>query len=172
MIVPLFHGFIVRKQLNNVTMKQYKFGFTLIELLVVIAIIGMLSALLLPNFMGARERARDAQRKSDIKAIQKAFELYKTDQLEASYPATLPTANQCWTSGGSGLSCPAGTIYMNKFPAPPNNVGSSTYIYSRPTTRTYTLCACLENTADPDNQTCPVECSCSDGKKCYYVNQP
>jgi len=38
-----------------------KKAFTLIELLVVIAIIGMLSALFLPNFMGARERARDAK---------------------------------------------------------------------------------------------------------------
>jgi general secretion pathway protein G len=57
-----------------------KKGFTLIELLVVIAIIGMLSALLVPNFMGARERARDAQRKSDLKQIQKALEMYRQDQ--------------------------------------------------------------------------------------------
>ncbi len=50
--------------------------FTLIELLVVIAIIGMLSALLLPNFMGAREMSLVIQqRKSDLKQIQKAFEM-------------------------------------------------------------------------------------------------
>jgi general secretion pathway protein G len=61
-----------------------KKGFTLIELLVVIAIIGMLSALLVPNFMGARERARDAQRKSDLKQIQKALEMYRQDQTSLS----------------------------------------------------------------------------------------
>src|SRR3989339_1353879 len=98
-------------------------SFTLIELLVVIAIIGSLSALFLPNFMAARERARDSQRKSDLRQIQKAFELYKQDQTSAAFPATLPTANQCWTSGGSGATCPAGNIYMNKFPADPNRVG-------------------------------------------------
>ncbi|PIU36636.1 prepilin-type cleavage/methylation domain-containing protein, partial [Candidatus Roizmanbacteria bacterium CG07_land_8_20_14_0_80_34_15] len=57
-----------------------KHGFTLIELLVVIAIIGSLSALFLPNFMAARERARDTQRKSDLRQIQKALEMHKQDQ--------------------------------------------------------------------------------------------
>jgi len=40
-MVSLFHGFIVKKQWNNVAMKQYKFGFTLIETIVVIAVIGL-----------------------------------------------------------------------------------------------------------------------------------
>lgn len=142
-----------------------RIGFTLIELLVVIAIIGMLSGLLLPNFMSARERARDSQRKSDIKAIQKVLELYKGDQIDSSYPDTgsLPNAGEPFVNG---------TItYMNKFPEPPNNEGSSTYLYSSPTNRTYTLCACLENSADPDGQTCPGACNCG-SYKCYYVNQP
>ena len=68
-----------------------KKAFTLIELLVVIAIIGSLSALFLPNFMAVRERARDSQRKSDLKQIQKAFELYKQDQTPTAFPETLPT---------------------------------------------------------------------------------
>jgi general secretion pathway protein G len=149
---------------------NFKKGFTLIELLVVIAIIGGLAALFLPNFMAARERARDSQRKADIKSIQKALEMYKTDQLDTSYPPAI--------TAGSSLSNGT-TIYMNKIPVPPNNTsdasGITTYTYARSATsvRAYTLCGCLENKADSEGQTCPVGiCSCGTGYKCYYVNQP
>lgn len=58
--------------------KQKK-GFTLIELLVVIAIIGILSAIGLVALNGARERARDAKRKSDLSQISTALVIYSDD---------------------------------------------------------------------------------------------
>lgn len=61
-------------------------GFTLIELLVVIAIIGLLATLAVVSFSNAREKARDAKRKSDLRQISKALELYY-DQ-HGSYPLT------------------------------------------------------------------------------------
>ena len=67
-------------------MKNKK-GFTLIELLVVIAIIGLLSTLSVLALNGARARARDAKRISDIKQIQTALEMYYNENN--AYPGAL-----------------------------------------------------------------------------------
>ena len=53
-------------------MKTQK-AFTLVELLVVISLIGILATLVLANLNSARERARDAERKSDLRNIQTAL---------------------------------------------------------------------------------------------------
>jgi len=49
--------------------KQQKKGFTLIEVLVVIAIIGVLATLSVASLGGARKKANDAKRKSDLSQI-------------------------------------------------------------------------------------------------------
>lgn len=62
-------------------------GFTLIELLVVIAIIGVLITIALPNFIGSKDKAKEAKVKAGIHAIRVALEAYATDH-DGNYPPT------------------------------------------------------------------------------------
>ena len=61
------------------TRAQDEKGFTLIELLVVILIVGILAASALPAFLNQREKAQDAEAKSDARTAQVAMETYYTD---------------------------------------------------------------------------------------------
>ncbi len=71
-------------------------GFTLIELLVVIAIIAILAAILFPVFARARQRAKDATCKSNMKQLALAVEQYLTDwnaQTSVGIPYQNPYSN-------------------------------------------------------------------------------
>jgi len=60
-------------------------GFTLIELLIVVAIIGILAGIAIPNFLGARNRARVSRVFADFRTIGTALESYYVDNTE--YPS-------------------------------------------------------------------------------------
>ena len=107
-----------------------KTGFTIVELLIVIVVIGILAAITIVAFNGVQARAKDSTRSNDLTAIQKALELYKTDN--GTYPNA--TANP-GTSGWEVSTDVAGTFiealkpYMNTVPTDPVNTSATAYWY-------------------------------------------
>ncbi len=68
-------------------MRTNQRGFTLIELLVVITIIGILAAIALPNYIKAKDKAKEVEAKANLHTIQISVERYNVDHRE--YPAFL-----------------------------------------------------------------------------------
>ncbi|HNY76692.1 MAG: type II secretion system major pseudopilin GspG [Sedimentisphaerales bacterium] len=60
------------------TMHRQK-GFTLIELMIVVVILGLLATIIMPKILGRPEQARRVKAKADIRSIQSALALFKTD---------------------------------------------------------------------------------------------
>jgi general secretion pathway protein G len=145
-------------------------GFTLIEMLVVISIIGILATLVAANLNSARSRARDAQRKSDIKNIATALRIYYNDN--SSYPAN-DASYQMRACDPGTASCVWGsqwnigtTVYMQTLPGDPLSP-SQEYRYTMGSVAdpadsdSYILQACLENKSDTNGiaagSWCPTE---------------
>ena len=98
-----------------ITMSKQTKGFTLIELLVVISIIGLLSSVVLASLNGARLKASDARRVSNLQEIAKALELYYNASTPNSYPVmacdsrtlmngTVEPPSACWNTLAASLA--------------------------------------------------------------------
>lgn len=142
-------------------------GFTLVELLVVMAILGILASITYAQFRTSQKKARDAQRKADLRNIATALEAYYNDFQ--SYPES----TDCSSPPQQGKivvdkNCPSsevldwgtdsfeatlnGTliVYMKTLPADPLSPTQS-YCYDS-NGDGFALYAKLENNKDPEYQ--------------------
>ncbi len=136
--------------------KQIYRAFTLIELLVVVSIIGILTAIILPNMMSMRQRARDSQRKSSLNQLKTALRLYYNDFQK--YPADTGAGMMYGCVDGTQL-CSAGGQFAN---------GSTIYMKQLPTTFAYQQTdggdgflawVALENQSDADIAASKTRCN-------------
>ena len=147
-------------------MRQKKLGFTLVELLVVIAIIGILTIITSSSFLNSQKRSRDASKKTELKALSDALNMYYSDN------GTLPTSDiirGLISSQGefADTSNPTNKIiYMKKVPKDNTNFGLQMKYLSG--SKSYKLYTNLENEDDSDCQSCLVS-EYNVTKGCCYV---
>lgn len=166
------------KQLDKHYTKKFLFsqGFTLIELLVIIIIIGILVSFTFTKIFDGLVRARDAQRKSDLKQLQTALQLYYDNNDTYPYPGT-HTCNSndiCWKNlFGAGKT----NMYIKAMPTDPLTNTDHLYYYCFIDLNTYVIIANLENSGDkqgsstyPNAQTCTTN-SVSD-PHWYWLENP
>ena len=100
--------------------KKTRRGFTLLELLVVIGIIAILIGMAAVSYSSAQKKARDAQRKGNLHAIQAAMEEYYS-LCNYVYP-TIPagglttiatTATQCNNNASTIMTVPTDPLGSN-----------------------------------------------------------
>ena len=70
-------------------------GFTLVEILIVVIILGILAAVVIPQFTNASEDARLSSTTSQLQTLRSAVELYKLQHRDL-YPTSDGTVTGTW----------------------------------------------------------------------------
>ncbi len=126
-------------------MNRKNTGFTLVEILIVVIILGILAAIVIPQFTEASNDARESALSSDLQTVRSQIELYKVQHN--MYPGYTRAADGTETysadnfitqlinktdvdggvmgDGDDAADFPYGP-YLQKFPANPFVSGSST----------------------------------------------
>lgn len=147
---------------------EHKSGFSLVELLVVISIIAVLIAVGLPNFLGARQRAKDTRKKAELTQMKTALRLYYNDYAQYPGPAVATTGQIdgcgdtgtvactndlfCVTSAGA-----CSVIYMKRMP---DTTTDYVWTYtSRNSAADFCLWTSMDNPSDPQIAASQAKCS-------------
>jgi general secretion pathway protein G len=100
-------------------------GFTLIELMIVVVILGMLATMVMPKVLSKPEQARRTKAKVDIRSMQSALALFKTDT--GRFPSTSEGLQALVTN--PGLDGYDSEGYLERVPTDP---WGNAYVYLCP----------------------------------------
>ncbi len=108
--------------------RSLKKGFTLVEILIVVVILGILAAIVIPQFTSASETAKASSLVSQLQTIRSQLELYQV-QHNGDYPdlSAVPTGGSTvWdqlteTTDIDGALASTGTTYGPYLQKPPVN---------------------------------------------------
>lgn len=115
---------------------KFRVAFTLIEMLVVLGIIAIVITIASVSYSTAQKKSRDSRRKSDLKAVQSAFEQYYS-VCGFQYPVVasgfVPTI---------GCASPA-TVFLPT--SPPDPKDGTPYLLPTSSATEYQVCVTLES---------------------------
>src|ERR1044071_2387733 len=108
--------------------RTHKGGFTLVEILIVVIILGILAAIVIPQFTSASQDARESSLASQLQTLRSQIELYKLQHLD-KLPNLVGAAPGCWdqlttktdASGAASAAADAFGPYMQSAPSNPIN---------------------------------------------------
>ena len=100
-------------------------AFTLIELMIVVVILGLLATAVMPRILNRPEQARRAKAKIDVRNVESALALYKTDT------GRFPTTSEGLQAlvANPGIAGYNSDCYLDKVPVDP---WGKPYIYLSP----------------------------------------
>ena len=100
-------------------LKRIAHGFTLVEILIVVVILGILTAIVIPQFVSASENAKQSDLKTQMQAVRSQLELYKI-QHNDNYP-TLAQMFGNLTVSTDAAGNTSGTLFGPYLQKPPIN---------------------------------------------------